>query len=113
MEKKWRSEDGLSITVQLLVDDLNELKRNTNLSTGFDNTYLAIDDASAFDLAGNPLVGINNTQAVMPMMFHPDNSTPFLQSFNLDMNSQILYLTFDETVNAENTKCDTDNPTEC
>ena len=96
-----RSDDGLTITVQLLVDDLNELKRNTNLSTSYSNTYLAIDEASVFDLAGNPLVGINETQAVQPAVFHPDNSTPFLVSFNLDMNSQVLFLTFDETVDAQ------------
>ncbi|CAI8014679.1 hypothetical protein GBAR_LOCUS9167 [Geodia barretti] len=96
-----RSEDGLIITVHLVADDLNELKRNTNLSTGFGDTYLAIDEASVSDLAGNPVVGINDTQAVQPAMFHPDNSTPFLLSFNLDMNSGILFLTFDETVDAQ------------
>ena len=37
---------------------------------------------------------------VTPSLFVPDQTGPILNSYHLDMNTGIIYLTFDETVNA-------------
>ena len=96
----YRSADGLRVTLNISIGDLNELKRNTNLTTDENNTFLAIDPATILDLAGNELIGISDSSALQPELFIPDSTGPFLLSFNLDMNNGTISLTFDETTNA-------------
>ena len=95
-----RSLDGLLVTLSLSPDDLNELKRNTNLTTSEEDTYLAVEMGTILDLAGNELVARSDAVALPPREFIPDTNSPYLVSFNLDMNSSTIFLTFNETVNA-------------
>ena len=96
-----RSVDGLSVTLNISVDDLNELKRNLNIATGPDNTFLVIETGTILDLAGNNLVGIPDSSALQPAQFINDTTPPELLSFDLDMNTGNITLTFNETVNSE------------
>jgi hypothetical protein len=98
-----RSENGLEITLTLDVDDLNELKRNTNLTTSAANTYLVVDEGSVQDLAGNDLVAVLDSEAVQPQVFREDETDAVLDGFDIDMNSGVITLTFVETVNAGST----------
>ena len=98
-----RSDDGLIVTLTLTIDDLNAVKRNTNISVSRDTTYIAIEEGAIEDLSNNPLVGIPNGMAQQASVFIADTAAPVLIQFNLDMNTTYvgcLYLTFDETVNA-------------
>ena len=47
------STDGLKITFQINIVDLNQLKQNTNLTTSVNNTFLVVNEPSLLDLAGN------------------------------------------------------------
>ena len=53
-----RSSDGTVIIVTITASNLNEIKYDTNLAVSNLTTYLSIDTATVFDLAGNEIDGI-------------------------------------------------------
>ena len=95
-----RSDDGLIITLTLTVDDLNAIKRNTNISVSRNTTYMVIEEGAIEDLSNNPLVAIPNGVAQQTSVFINDTAALILTGFNLDMDTFVLCLFFDETVNA-------------
>ena len=97
-----RSHDALSVTIKLDTDDLNELKRDLQLGTDQLDTFLAMEGGTIYDLGQpNPVVGIGEDVAEQATTVIPDETSPILLAYTLDMNSGQLCLTFDETVNAE------------
>ena len=95
-----RSSDGTLVTINITTDNLNDIKYDTNLAVSNITTYLSIDRGSITDLAGNEIDAIIPANAITPSTFIPDETGPILSTYHLDMNTGIIYLTFDETVNA-------------
>ena len=88
------------LALQLSMYDLNLLKGNINIATKTANTFLSLTVGAATDTSGNSNVGA----LLMTSYFTPDDISPQLTSFNLDMNNLILQLSFSETVNASSLK---------
>ena len=94
-----RSIDGTSIIINITSSNLNIIKYDTEFMTGITNTYLAIDFATVYDLAVNPIEPIDASESFNPISFINDTTGPQILSFNLNMNTGTISLTFDETVN--------------
>ena len=92
------SEDGTIVFVYLSNDDLNNLKADLNLGTTTANTYITVMDGAIEDLFNNSFYpGILDGGARMASNVTTDMTDIVLVNFDLDMNSGVLYLTFDET----------------
>ncbi|XP_065887295.1 uncharacterized protein [Dysidea avara] len=91
--------DGTVITIALGFDDLNDLKRITELATNESNTFIALTNVTVVDMSGNLLTPVSSTNAEMVNRLIPDRTSPKLVEFVLDVNEGELFLTFDETVN--------------
>lgn len=59
---------------------------------------------SFFDANGNPIVSIPSTDALSASEFIPDTTPPILLSFDLNLTSEALILTFDEVMNTSSLK---------
>ena len=86
----------INATIETL--DLNELKRLRQLATSQDTTYISFTSDLIPDTSGNPVVSLSPNAALQVTNYSRDISRPNLISFDLDLNSDILTLTFDETV---------------
>ena len=88
--------DNYTIDIPLSFDDMNALKNNLNLATSESNTYVTFTSRIATDIYGQRPSGIPPTQV---RSLIPDTTGPMLVDFDLDFNTGILNLTFDEVVN--------------
>ena len=96
--------DSTQIEMLFAIDNLNELKRLRPLANSSNNTYLTISRGGLLDMNGNQVVEINSTNALKVSEFMEDVTRPRLVSFDIDMDSGTLFLTFDETVEASSLK---------
>ena len=81
--------------------DLNNIKALLDLATSENNTYLDLVEASVEDTSGNPAVIVTSEDAPSATNVSPDETSPILLSFNFDMNTGNLTMSFSETVSAE------------
>ena len=88
------------ITIALTTLDLNEIKLLQNLCTRATNCIPAFTSQFGSDLEGNAVVGLSPQTSQPFEGFVPDTTHPCLDSFDLDMNTGTLTLTFSEPVNA-------------
>ena len=91
--------NGPEITLIIPTLDLNNIKRISTLATGIEDTYLTIEWTAIDDMNNNNVIEIVSSDAQQAENFTEDITSPTLLSFDLDLNSHILWLTFDETVN--------------
>lgn len=68
------------------------------LATSRTNSYIAIGAGSFIDTAGNPLLEVPTTSSVQVDRYVPDTTSPRLLSFELDINTGFLTLTFDDVI---------------
>ena len=94
--------DGPIVTIRLSRDDLNDLKKTSDLASTKDNTFLAILDGALIDTNGNAVKEILLANATAEDQYVADTTPPALESFDfvMDNNTLPLYfvLHFDETV---------------
>ena len=81
-------------------DDLNELKRRTNLTTSINTTYLFMTSSTVRDVSNNENAKIEPSNAVKAAAFEEDKERPVLNDYELDMNTGVLTLSFSETINS-------------
>ena len=86
------------IDVPIMILDLNEIKRLRQLATSNNNSYLTATSFLVTDTKGNEVEAIPHTLGQQVYRYTPDTTKPRLTAFNLDLNSNILTLTFDETI---------------
>ena len=94
----WTEEDSTEITVTFSFEDLNRIKQLRDLASDDNNTFSSFTAATVQDMNGNPVVSVLPDRAVTVSNFTEDTTLPELVSFNLDLNSEQLILTFTETV---------------
>ena len=94
----WPLVDHTNITLRLETDDLNEIKRNENLTTSINNTFIAFDKFFLVDMNNNQIAPVTLPNASQALDFTADKVDPELDSFHLDLTLGVLYLTFSETV---------------
>ena len=92
--------DSTVVTIFLGLDDLNEIKRLTSVATSVDNSYLTATQFAIRDMNGNLLVPIAPTAALNATDFTDDIIRPRIVSFNLNISSELLTISFSETVRA-------------
>ena len=90
--------DHTNITLQLRTDDLNEMKRNENLTTSINNSFIGFDELLLVDMNDNMIVPISMPNFTQAFDFTEDKVAPELDSFHLNLTQGVLYLTFSETV---------------
>lgn len=84
--------------VTIIIDnrDLNNLKLNENIASSPDNTFLYLLEMLAEDMSGNLLKAQETAKEAVS--FIADTSGPAVVLFDLDLDSDILFLQFDEPV---------------
>ena len=86
------------VDVSLLRNDLNEIKRMTDLASIRSNTYISITSAIVADMNNNLVFAVSMSDAQLVRTLSPDVSGPVIEGFDLDYGSGDLTLYFDETV---------------
>ena len=94
------SDDSTIIIVYLGLSDLNEIKRLTNVATSKNDTYLSATSLTIEDMNGNHLVSVPFNNAIRASNYYGDTIRPYLEGFSLNLSSEILTLSFSETVQA-------------
>ena len=92
------SENSTVIVVQMLTVDLNFIKNDSNLLTSQDNTFVRFLFDGVQDMSGNSIVEIRESDALQVSNFTEDTTAPQLLTFDLNLSTDELILTFDETV---------------
>ena len=92
-------QDDTFVTITLGTNDLNAIKSLIDLAVSNSSTYLAFSSEAIADMTGNSVVATNSDDPVPVEIFTEDAIQPTLVRFDLNMNSGVLSLTFDETVN--------------
>ena len=94
-----------TVTVNLTVEDLNAIKEIRGLATGFDNTFISVTPDAIADMVGFNLTEIppDMALALLPDAFTQDTTSPVLLFFNLNLTTEELTLTFDETISVRDT----------
>ena len=85
--------------MHLLQSQVDEITENLQLATGPHDTYLTLYNASIIDQNGNVAMATNSSNATQVSNYTRDMTAPVLLSVTLDLNSEVVHLTFSETVN--------------
>eukprot|EP00118_Oscarella_pearsei_P023607 m.284220 g.284220 ORF g.284220 m.284220 type:complete len:7575 (+) comp40677_c0_seq9:1023-23747(+) len=86
------------IVVRLSLTDSATIKTDGQLCTGRGTCYVTIEDSAMKDMSGFAVAAVS--RGLLTFTFKEDTSPPVLQSFNLDMNTGILTVKFNEPVDA-------------
>ena len=78
--------DNYIISIDLDIDDLNEIKKLVELATEPDNSYITFGSDLVKDMNGNEVQELINGQAIRVSCFTEDVIRPQLDDFHLDMN---------------------------
>ena len=96
-------EDDFAIDIHLFFDDYNSIKANLDLATDLSNSYVSFPSNIASDIYGKDRTPLgvpyplgNATQAFDVI---PDTTGAVLVGFELDLNTHLLVLYFNEVVN--------------
>ena len=94
--------DGLTQMIDLGLENINNIKALSPLAIALDSIYLSISTPAIKDIAGNDmsLAYLTVYEGKQPTRFTPDTTTPYLQWYDLDMDSGVLTLHFSETINS-------------
>ncbi|KAL5489593.1 hypothetical protein EMCRGX_G018703 [Ephydatia muelleri] len=95
-----QSQDGYSIAVLLSNQDLNQIKVTPDLATQLADTWITCSAETLKDVNGINILATTNGNAIMVSQLTLDTTPPRLSNFTLDLNANVLYLTFNEAVNA-------------
>ena len=95
----WTAENSTIIDLTILKDDLDELKRLSQLGVSRVSSFLSFGSPLVRDMNANPIVPILITDANQASNYTYDTTSPELVYYHIDMNLGFLFLTFSETVN--------------
>lgn len=93
------SPSGQYISLQLSVENTNEIKRNRNVCTSSQNCFLTVSQYLARSTLGASNNPISDGSAIVVGNFTEDVTQPLLFLWTLDMDTGIMELMFSETVN--------------
>ena len=95
------STDDPIITVYIGSTDLNAIKAIYELANFPNSTYISITEETVADMIGLPVQPLSPNASLAAGTFVEDTTGPVLLSFTLNLTSEMLILTFDETVNVD------------
>ena len=90
--------DSHTILINIGTDDLNAIKRIVQLAQNQNSTYLQFPETFVSDMSGNRIISQPNGMALQVDTYYEDVIGPVLLSYTLNLTSELLILTFDETV---------------
>ncbi|GMH59898.1 hypothetical protein TrRE_jg13421, partial [Triparma retinervis] len=96
------SGDGVEISMNIGTYNLNRVKALFPLGTEHNLLYLSMSASCINDIAGNAnsLAFVSIYEGKNPTVYVPDTTIPYLDHFDLNMNSEVITFYFTETVNA-------------
>ena len=97
------STDSTQVTITLNAADLNNIKANTGLATGASNSYLRFAATTEADMAGNAIAAVANGSAIQVTTYTADTTAPTFSSWELNMQTGVITLNFNETIDASAT----------
>lgn len=89
------------VKVTLSGEDLAALKALTDLASGVFNTYISITSALAADISGLRVNAIEPNSALQVTQFNNDTVQPNIVAFDLDFNTGLVSLEFDEVIDTD------------
>ncbi|KAL5489590.1 hypothetical protein EMCRGX_G018700 [Ephydatia muelleri] len=92
--------NSTNVVLTLIDLDLNAIKALLTLGTSVNNTYLSITISFIRDMSGNTVVPITTAAALQAQNVILDTAGPQLLAFGINMSSNVISLTFSETVSA-------------
>ena len=92
--------NSTTVTVYISKSDLNAIKALPSLVTSPLDAFISYTSLLAVDMVGNLVIPIHSNSSFNVSVFIMDTTRPNLISFSLNLTSGLLFLTFDETVNA-------------
>ena len=98
---QYASRSSSVVKITLSEEDLDALKALTELATGVFNTYISITSALAADISGLPVIAIAPNSALQAAQFNNDTIRPNIVSFDLDLNTGLVSLEFDEVIDTD------------
>ena len=87
------------IYINITVSDINDIKSELNLATEIENTYISHAYSAVKDMNENGIVAISISEAIKASVVTQDQTAPTLESATLYLSTDILSLTFSETIN--------------
>jgi hypothetical protein len=93
--------NGTIVNVTLPANLLDGLRSTSTLATRISNTFVAMLATAVDDMAGNALTAVTFSNALETSGFVADTGAPSLESWDMNLDSQLLQLTFSEAVDAD------------
>uniref|UniRef100_A0A1X7V1F8 Uncharacterized protein n=1 Tax=Amphimedon queenslandica TaxID=400682 RepID=A0A1X7V1F8_AMPQE len=89
------------IPITIPTPTLNEIKDIPLLAQSVNDTYISFESSLIQDMNNNSVIGISSESGQQSGRVIPDTTSPNLLSFDLNMDSNLLILYFDEVVNVD------------
>lgn len=96
-----QEDDSHIVIINITLDDLNEIKKRRNLATSDINTYILFSSRSLDDMYGNQVISLDEGEGKMVLNFTNDTTQPDIVWYHLDMNEDLLTISFTETVDLQ------------
>jgi hypothetical protein len=93
--------NSYALVINIGLYDLNRLKNRRQLSDIDSGVLLVVDEGAVNDMNGNPVVASND---VAVQLLVPDAKNPEIKSVNLDLDTGLLTLQFNEIMNISSLK---------
>ena len=92
------SQSSDEMYIYLHTSDLNKIKANLQLATQASDSYVSFPATMAEDIEGRNVIGVPDTIAQMVAIYVPDTTPPMLTSYNLDIDTGVMIMTYTESV---------------
>ena len=93
---------GPELNFTINIDELNIIKEAEGFATARGNTFIAVSVTPAvYDTSGNPMLLISTKDALQVTKFISDAIMPSLDGYTLNMNTDVLTLTFTESIDTD------------
>ena len=92
------SNDGFVIVVTLDESDVNALNSYTDLANEVNNTYISVTADTIDDIFGINVISVTPSMALKAKDVIPDMTSPEIEAFSVDFNTEILSINFTEIV---------------
>lgn len=92
------SSNTYTIVMKIPEEDVELIKRRTNLASSIDNTFISLKAELLKDADGTAITPIISDNALKASKFTPDTTPPILSRFDIDLEGELLNLEFSEVV---------------
>ena len=92
------TDDSTVIKIDIGKSDLDSIKSINDLATSVDDTFIVASVSAIVDMNGNLLVEVHEDTALQVNEYTNDITRPQLVNFTLNLTSEVLRLSFSETV---------------